>query len=1549
MATLLRTVREIKYHSDYWVNEPPIIIEEMINDLELENYLARSDIFAGIEFPPEYDLITECPTHFQFSIRFPSTSRKSYENKSATWNTNQLYNIPDSYWPRGYYDGDGGSNPGYFSEGFVYLQEALSLSYIKLCSKNPVLIPKIQYQQMPTLVNDDVMGCKLLNFVYPMLMMGYIVCVIYIAKTVTLEKEKQLKEIQKIMGVSTSVQWMAWILTFFVLLLCISLLVIVIYKTPFGQSYPALLPKTSFSVLLILFIGFQLSTITFTFIFCVIFSKATNASVMAAVLFIFTVETVPDLNCCEKWFLTLKAIMFPNYAFGYAFDIIKIQEFQGFGAQWWNADSPPVAGYPFNLASIIAILYLEEIMYVIIFLYIEQAFPGKNCVRQPFYFPFSSSYWCRKQEPEIFSVYNREGNKTYQEESRIFRDQPAGISLINVKKAFNRKCVIENLTLEIAYGEITVLLGHNGAGKTTIMSLITGMVKPNYGRIVVNGYDVVKNLNRARYSMGYCPQQNILFDNLTVAEHMFFFGHLKGLTKREIDVETFKFMEILHLQSHAKVKAKNLSEGMKRKLSVIAAFCGDSRIVLCDEPSSGLDPAARRDIWKILLSEKNDRTIFITTHDMDEAEALGDKIAIINEGELKVEGTSYALKKKLADGYTLTLQVKDGQTCNSKEITQFLQYFIPEVVKKTEIPTELSFKVLTDNTFVLAKMLNELEKNLKRFRLSSYGVSIATMEEVFMAASGQNSNDVVVDVNFMNCSTYKQCSGFSLFLSKVKAMFYKKCLYLIKNPLVIIIQLSLVFTCALLMRDRESPLIPLGALNLTLDTYDQKTILLEEKTSGPWIYLPIYYRKLVAETSTKTDLIEFNNRYMNEFVVEKVHENRAFVKLHYMAGATIKNDLLTVWYNTEFLHAIPISVNTLMNALVLYFMGNDHSITVINKPLPFASKEHSDKNGRVTDQRSEIAIFFSIIVSFFLILPIRERVTGTKMMQHISGVRICMYWMVHFIWDLALCVLFIHIAVLTLHVCGSPAYQSSESVNAFILLMFCFCLSSLALVYLLSIVSQESSLGISYFVLLHIGAVLLYKTVSASSIISSGSSWNFHIYNFLCFIPPFALASALGKISQIDLERNLCFKLCQKIDCSDCLVKSYTSWTDGILAELIWLTLEFLLMFGFLLLVDAKLLHCTCNRQICYYENKDEDINKEKTFITNTRLENYPNPNLVVRNLSKSYGACNKVQAVRGLSFQTIGFNCFGILGVNGAGKSTALKLLTGELKPQCGEIFVNSLNSSKHFSLIRQKIGYCPQINALFQAFTIYENIKFICLCRGIHGKDTKQIIENYAKAFEFEQHLSMRLGRCSNGTQRKISATIAFINCPSVVFLDEPTAGMDPKSKRQIWNVVLAARNRGIIIVLSSHSMEECEVLCTRLAIMVGGEFKCIGTSQHLKNKFSTGFILRMKMTGTNISFATAYSHSTITNKAVSKDSFGGQYDFETVTDSLFSEFPKCTLREKYERYLIFHIPKDTRTTYSSVFSFIEDNKVILGIEDYTISQASLEEIFMKFALDR
>lgn len=155
-----------------------------------------------------------------------------------------------------------------------------------------------------------------------------------------------------------------------------------------------------------------------------------------------------------------------------------------------------------------------------------------------------------------------------------------------------------------------------GAGKTTTMSMLTGMISPSSGTAIVNGKDIRRDMNEVRSSIGLCPQHNILFDDLTVREHIDFFSRLKGLHKSEVKSEVEKYVKLLKLEDKIDARAGSLSGGMKRKLSVGIALCANSKVVLFDEPSSGVDPSARRALWDLLQQEKTGRTVLLSTHHM---------------------------------------------------------------------------------------------------------------------------------------------------------------------------------------------------------------------------------------------------------------------------------------------------------------------------------------------------------------------------------------------------------------------------------------------------------------------------------------------------------------------------------------------------------------------------------------------------------------------------------------------------------------------------------------------------------------------------------------------------------------------------------------------------------------------------------------------------------------------------------------------------------------------------------------------------------------------
>lgn len=205
---------------------------------------------------------------------------------------------------------------------------------------------------------------------------------------------------------------------------------------------------------------------------------------------------------------------------------------------------------------------------------------------------------------------------------------------------------------------------------------------------------------------------------------------------------------------------------------------------------------------------------------------------------------------------------------------------------------------------------------------------------------------------------------------------------------------------------------------------------------------------------------------------------------------------------------------------------------------------------------------------------------------------------------------------------------------------------------------------------------------------------------------------------------------------------------------------------------------------------------------------------------------------------------CFGLLGNNGAGKTTIFKMLIGEVLASRGEIFANGFNQKTDLYRIYENIGYCPQFDALLEDLTCRQTLEIFAMIHGVPRSEIHNYVQAAARNLDFIQHIDKKVSQLSGGNKRKLSTTISLIGNPSIIFLDEPTTGMDPATKRNLWNVIIKLRESGKSIVLTSHSMEECEALCTRLTVLVNGDCKCLGSVQHLKNKFTRGFELKVKI---------------------------------------------------------------------------------------------------------
>ncbi|RMZ94274.1 ATP-binding cassette sub-family A member 3, partial [Brachionus plicatilis] len=259
----------------------------------------------------------------------------------------------------------------------------------------------------------------------------------------------------------------------------------------------------------------------------------------------------------------------------------------------------------------------------------------------------------------------------------------------------------------------------------------------------------------------------------------------------------------------------------------------------------------------------------------------------------------------------------------------------------------------------------------------------------------------------------------------------------------------------------------------------------------------------------------------------------------------------------------------------------------------------------------------------------------------------------------------------------------------------------------------------------------------------------------------------------------------------------------------------------------------------------ESDVAKEARRINNGKIDDLTSEDpLIVKALTKKFKK-NKTEftAVDKLSFGVGKNECFGLLGLNGAGKTTTFKMLTGEIIPTSGNAYINGNEIVKDRSKVRRDMAFCPQFDYLPEYLTVEDAFGLFSALRGLERNTIKKVINDLISVFKLDEYRDKLVQNLSGGNKRKVSSGLAFIGRPSVIFLDEPTTGMDPAARRYLWTVIKKAREMGLTIILTTHSMEECEALATRLGIMVNGQFKCLGSVQQLKNKYGKGYTLILK----------------------------------------------------------------------------------------------------------
>ncbi|NXR15534.1 ABCA3 protein, partial [Semnornis frantzii] len=1507
---------------------------------------------------------------------------------------------------------------GYIREGFLAVQHAVDRAIVQyhagasrasLLDNITVLVQRFPY---PAYVNDLFL-LAIQNQLPLLLMLSFTYTSLNIVRAVVHEKEKKLKEYMHMMGLSNWLHWSAWFLMFFLFLLVSVFFVTLLFCVKVSEQGAVLTnsdPTLVFTFLTI----FSISSISFNFMVSTFFSRANVAAAAGGFLYFFSY--IPYFFISPRYDLMshsqkLASCLISNVAMAMGAQLIGM--FEGKGEQ--AAPVPPQGRRQLHLCS----GRMLGLCPGVVKLLFPPGFDVPNSYILSPLFP-QPSYWCGRPRTVVGKEKEEEEDPEKALKSQYIEEEPAdlvsGIKIKHLSKVFKvgnkTKEAVKDLTVNMYEGQITVLLGHNGAGKTTTLSMLTGLHSPSSGQAYINGYEISRDMVLIRRSLGLCPQHDVLFDNMTVEEHLHFYAGLKGYPASKCPEEINHILRILNLEDKRRSLTKALSGGMKRKLSIGIALIGGSKassrwgspsaflpgastgplsgepVVMLDEPTSGMDPASRRATWDLLQQQRSHRTILLTTHFMDEADLLGDRIAIMAKGELQCCGSSLFLKRKYGAGYHMVM-VKEPY-CNLGEISRLICHYVPNATMESNAGAELSFILPKESTHRFEALFTELEQRREELGIASYGASVTTMEEVFLRVGKlvdssmdiqaiqlpalqyqheRRSNDWAMDDSSSlsgmtdmtddsgaliteDCSSIKLNTGFYLCCQQFYAMFMKRAMYSWRNWKMVAAQflVPLIFTAFALIVAKTFPGPRDSAqLRLTLEPYGQTVVPFSiSAASGLAQKLAEQYVELLgAQRQSPLEVLGG----LEEYLVSRASEEGGAFNEHYIAAATFhggaNRTVVTALFNNQAYHSPATALMLADNAVLRALVGPNASITVTNYPQPRNITEKA--KDQLMEGQTGFAIAINLLygmaslASTFALLLVSERATKAKHVQFVSGVYVANFWLSALLWDIINFLIPCALMLVIFQAFDVQAFTQDSHLVDVMLIFLLYGWAIIPLMYLLSFFFSVAATAYTRLTIFNIlSGTATFLAVTIMSIPELGLvDLSKTLDKVFLVLPNYCLGQCISDFYQNYEFIQFCTSsveaifICKAFNIS--YQMNYFSWeTPGIGRYLTSLTVQGFSFLLLLFLIETNLLWrlrtlvcgicrrrkwvALLNRVSVLPEDRDVADERKKVLESPPELLSSLSSPLVIKELTKVYDSRESLLAVDRISLAVSKGECFGLLGFNGAGKTTTFKMLTGDESITSGDAFVDGHSILANIKKVQQRIGYCPQFDALLEHMTGRETLSMYARLRGIPERYSGSCVENMLRGLLLEPHADKLVRTYSGGNKRKLSAGIALIGGPPVIFLDEPSTGMDPVARRLLWDAVTRTRECGKSIIFTSHSMEECEALCTRLAIMVNGQFKCLGSPQHLKSKFGSGYTLLAK---------------------TRSEEEGELQAFKAFVEKTF---PGSVLKHEHQGMVHYHLT-NKNLSWAQVFGALEKAKEKYHLEDYSVSQISLEQVFMSF----
>uniref|UniRef100_A0A914PDV4 ABC transporter domain-containing protein n=1 Tax=Panagrolaimus davidi TaxID=227884 RepID=A0A914PDV4_9BILA len=595
--------------------------------------------------------------------------------------------------------------------------------------------------------------------------------------------------------------------------------------------------------------------------------------------------------------------------------------------------------------------------------------------------------------------------------------------------AASHKTAVDCLNLNVYNSQITALLGHNGAGKSTTFSMLTGVIAPTSGTAIINDYDIRTTLPTIRKNLGICPQYNILFDDLTVMEHLEFFCKLKE--RKWYKEEAVRIITKLKIGFKENALASTLSGGQKRKLSLAIALIGGSEIVTLDEPTSGMDPGARHETWGLLQEEKKSRTILLTTHFMEEADLLGDRIAIMAHGRLQCCGSSMFLKNLYKAGYLLTIEYGNADQNSLKAFKEstlnFLKTYCPNTEINSDIGAEVTFLLPQKDRSKFAGLFQKLEQTQNLYGIASFGIQITTMEDVFLKVDEEVNknrlNEDEIDLrnkaleNFPQIRSLPKLSFLLTYFQHINAMLRKRIIYYSRYWVQFILQLIIpiliitliVFGATTVPQPKAQPSLLMDLSHYSHENHPASLYLID---SPNWINGASFKdstNKLLHDLNPDVGFeVKATNAINDTFINGQKEDGIRAFGVQNPVGLYVTNNQkvgLRSLFNNIGIHSPSLALSLADSLLLRKATGRDITIKVSNHPLPPTSGDTIKNSGIAEFGGAGTVIGYGFIVAMSLILAgycsfiIREKQKKFKHMQYLAGIQPWTYWLVNFVWD----------------------------------------------------------------------------------------------------------------------------------------------------------------------------------------------------------------------------------------------------------------------------------------------------------------------------------------------------------------------------------------------------------------------------------------------------------------------------------------------------------------------------------------------------------------------